>query len=176
MKSYVKKLSQNAKIPSRAHESDVGYDVWAIDYKIGLLDSFHNYRPQVTLFTGLSIKPPRGHYWELLPRSSVSKSLLMLANSVGIIDPDYTGELMFKFNFASSPKYFPNLHASHLSSIRTASESVENYMRNFIIPEEGKFWKVGQLVLRKKLSCEIVELNELPETERGSGGFGSTGN
>jgi len=176
MKSYIKKLSQNAKIPTKAHESDVGYDVWAIDYQIGMLDSLKNYRPQVTLKTGLSIKPPRGHYWELLPRSSVSKSLLMLANSVGIIDPDYTGELMFKFNFASLPKGFPKLEDDKLGGFCTALESVENYMDGFIKPEEGKFWKVGQLVLRKKLSCEILVLEELPETERGSGGFGSTGN
>ena len=78
---------KDAVLPSRAHPTDVGYDLVAIGKHKTL-------KSGVTLYdTGLVVIPPDGHYIEILPRSSISKTGYMLANSVGTIDPDYRGNL-----------------------------------------------------------------------------------
>lgn len=95
--------------------------------------------------TGLVCKPPQGYYTEILPRSSLIKTGYMLSNSVGIIDPDYRGRLMIALT-----KVNPNAP-------------------DLVIP----FTKC-QLVLRKFEEYHVEEVENLDETERGSGGFGST--
>jgi dUTP pyrophosphatase len=99
----------------------------------------------VTYDTGLSIEIPEGYVGLLFPRSSVSKTTLNLANSVGVIDSGYRGPLMLKFRYL----------------------------------EEGDVYEVGdrvaQLVIMKLPFVEIIEVSELSSSERGEGGFGSTG-
>jgi dUTP pyrophosphatase len=135
----VKKNHEQAVIPSRANESDIGLDLVAIkEYKV-----LNN---GVILYdTGLSVTPPKGYYLEILPRSSLSKTGWMLANSVGVVDPSYRGNLL-------------------IALIKIGNSS--------LIPLP--FCKC-QLVLRKaEYSC-VEEVSTLSETERGIGGFGSTG-
>ena len=130
---------EKAIIPTKAHEDDVGFDLTAIKiHKV--LDN------GVYLFdTGISITPPSGYYCEILPRSSISKTGWMLANSVGIIDPNYTGNLL-------------------IALIKVSSVSP---------PLELPFTKC-QLILRKVEKFEMNQTNSLKETDRGDGGFGST--
>jgi len=86
------------------------------------------------------------HYW-MLPRSSISKTGLMLCNSVGVIDQSYRGELMaFLWNTTDSPV-----------TVSKGSRLVQ-----IVAPDMGWISRV-----------EVV--NELDNTSRGSGGFGSTG-
>ena len=139
----VKKLVPEAVIPSKAKENDTGYDVTAIsDPEFN--DTYVQYR------TGLSIEVPEGYHTELFPRSSISKYDLVLANSVGMIDNGYRGELLFRFKLIK-PSVGP----------------------------PSKFYKkgdkIGQIVIRKTESLPIVEVDELSSTERGDGGFGSSG-
>ena len=80
------RLDPNARMPTRAHDTDVGYDVTNL-----LTESLaaNEYRP---IRTGLVIQPPPHHYFELVPRSSTFKKFgLVLANSIGIVDPTYCG-------------------------------------------------------------------------------------
>ena len=130
----------DAVIPSRANSTDIGLDLVAIkEYKI--LDN------GVILYdTGLKARAPEGYYLEILPRSSMSKTGWMLANSVGIIDPTYTGNLLIAL--IKGP--------------------------NNPSPVSLPFCKC-QLVLRKADYANVVEVSEFPETTRGEGGFGSTG-
>jgi dUTP pyrophosphatase len=130
---------ERAIVLTKAHEDDVGFDLTAIKvYKI--LDN------GVYLFdTGISVSPPAGYYCEILPRSSISKTGWMLANSVGIIDPNYTGNLLIA-----------------LIKVSTLSP-----------PLELPFTKC-QLILRKIETFQMVQTNSLKETDRGDGGFGST--
>lgn len=132
-------LSDNAVIPKRAHPSDIGADLTATSMKVE--------GRKVTYGTGLAVKPPKGYYFEILPRSSVSKKDLMLCNSVGVIDPNYRGELLLKFQI-------------------TAEKDPQIYALGD---------KIGQLVLRKSENYSFNIVETLDQTDRGTGGFGSTG-
>lgn len=136
----VVKTHENAIMPSRAHPLDIGLDLTAIKK--------HKTLPHGVIMydTGIAVKPPEGYYIEILPRSSISKTGWMLANSVGTVDPNYTGNLYI----ALTP-----VHPD--------------------VPEiELPFCKC-QLVVRKAEYLDVTEVSSLDDTDRGSGGFGSTG-
>lgn len=136
----VVKTHENAIMPSRAHPLDIGLDLTAIKK--------HKTLPHGVIMydTGIAVKPPEGYYIDILPRSSISKTGWMLANSVGTVDPNYTGNLYI----ALAP-----VHPD--------------------VPEiELPFCKC-QLVVRKAEYLDVTEVSSLDDTDRGSGGFGSTG-
>ena len=97
--------------------------------------------------TGLALEIPEDYVGLLLPRSSNSKKDLILTNSVGLIDATYRGEITFKFR-------------SQLSA----------YVDEYEIGE-----RVGQLLIIPRPHVELVEMDELSDTDRGNGGYGSTG-
>lgn len=96
--------------------------------------------------TGLAIEIPKGYVGLIFPRSSLSKYDLSLCNSVGVIDSGYRGEIVFKFKLG---------HSGHS------------------VYREGD--KVGQLIILPYPYINLIEVDELSTTERGFGGFGSTG-
>jgi dUTP pyrophosphatase len=98
--------------------------------------------------TGLAIEIPKGHVGLIFPRSSNSKTDLYLTNHVGVIDSGYRGEIMFKFRANPS-------------------------LINAKIYHPGD--RVGQLIIIPYPHVYLVETDELSGTERGEGGFGSTG-
>lgn len=103
----------------------------------------------ITYKLGFSTEIPRGYKAILIARSNLSKTPWVVANSIGIIDSDYRGEWMIKMRSVSGNLYEP-------------------------IPySEGD--RVGQMYLQKILEFEIEETDELQESKRGEGGFGSTG-
>lgn len=102
---------------------------------------------QVKYFTGLAIEIPYGYVGLIFPRSSVYKSGLSLSNAVGVIDSGYRGELMVVFN--------------------------KKFGMNLINYQIGD--RVAQIMILPYPKVMFVESEELSETERGSGGFGSTG-
>jgi dUTP pyrophosphatase len=81
-----------------------------------------------------------------MPRSSISKTGLMLSNSCGTIDSGYRGSITFKFLI--------------INNMQTQYEAGD---------------RIGQIIIRKLEYVEFVEVDELGESERGAGGFGSTG-
>ena len=89
MRVKIKKLHENAVIPQYAKKGDAGMDMTAVE----AFESDNH----ITYRTGLSIEIPQGYVGMLFPRSSVYKKGQILANSVGIIDSGYRGEIMFKF-------------------------------------------------------------------------------
>lgn len=96
--------------------------------------------------TGIALELPKDYVAFLFQRSSVSKMGLMLANCVGVIDSGYRGELIFKFRPLNDHPMLYNIGD-----------------------------KIGQIVIQKLPNIELVEAKELNKTERGDGGFGSTG-
>lgn len=140
MKIKFVRKHNDAFIPRRANSTDIGLDLVAIkEHKV--LSS------GVVLFdTGIAVTPPEGYYIEIVPRSSMSKSGWFLANSIGICDPSYTGNLLI------------------------ALARVDN---NASVPELP--FCLCQMVLRKAEYAEMEEVAGLEDTERGNGGFGSTG-
>lgn len=85
----IKKLNPNAIIPSYAKNGDAGLDVVAVSKRE--TDKFIEYR------TGLAFEIPKNHVMLIFPRSSLSNKDLILANSVGVIDSGYRGELFVRF-------------------------------------------------------------------------------
>lgn len=103
-------------------------------------------RDIVTYHTGIAVGLPENHLALLCPRSSVYKHQLQLANGLGIIDQGYHGELIFKFRI------------------------VQPHISRYSVGE-----RVGQLVVVPMPVLEAEEVDELEETERGEGCFGSSG-
>ena len=102
---------------------------------------------QEMICTNTSLSIPDGYFGMVVPRSSICNKLgLQLVNSVGIIDSDYRGEIMMCYK-------------------NTSSEPV-------VIPRGER---IGQIIITPYVDCEWVEVDRLDDTERGSGGFGSTG-
>ena len=97
--------------------------------------------------TGLIFEIPEGYHVEIYPRSSMAKRGIIIPNSPGIIDSDYRGEVKVMLYGL--------------------------FMRNHEIFQIGS--RIAQCRLVKNLSTKIKVVNKLSETERGSGGFGSTG-
>ena len=101
----------------------------------------------VKVGTGLSFELPRGTFGAIFPRSGLAtKSGLRPANCIGVCDSDYRGEYI----------------------IAVHNDSNTGQM---IHPGE----RIAQLILLPYIPMEFQEVNELSETERGAGGFGSTG-
>lgn len=98
--------------------------------------------------TGLSVKPPYGYYLELVPRSSIYKSGYLLANSIGVIDRSYTSTL--KLPLYKYDKTKPDLDLT-------------------------KPVRIAQLIPRPIEHFIPVQVDQLDSTNRGNGGFGSTG-
>ena len=98
--------------------------------------------------TGLAVEIPDGYVGLIFPRSSNSKTDLYLTNHVGVVDSGYRGEIMFKFRPV-------------------------NGLLNAKVFQVGD--RVGQLIILPYPSIEFDEVDELTNSERGDGGFGSTG-
>lgn len=104
---------------------------------------------QVMYDTGIAVEIPDGYGGFVFPRSSVSNRGLDLSNSTGVIDSQYRGSIRLVFNFTPSHPY-----------------------------SEGEYKvgeRIGQLIILPYPIIEPVESDTLSETERGAGGFGSTG-
>jgi len=100
--------------------------------------------------TGLAIEIPEGYVGLLFPRSSITKQDMILKNSVGVIDSGYRGEICLRFLKVQAPYM----------------EVEETY-------NVGD--KIGQLIILPYPQIEFEEVTELSNTERSTGGFGSTG-
>ena len=97
-----------------------------------------------------------------MPRSSVSKYNLVLANSIGLIDADYRGEVLIRFKYIWQPEDYKLNTYNKL-------EGTPNLER---IYKKGD--KICQLKVTKVEHAEFVLVDQLDSTQRGEGGFGST--
>ena len=138
MKVKIKKLNENAVIPSYSKQGDAGLDLTATSMTI---DEYGN----IVYGTGLAFEIPDGHFGLLFPRSSIAKYPIMLKNSVGVLDSNYRGEVTFKF------RQMENGDTYHVGD------------------------RIGQIIILPYPEIKFVESEELSDTERGSGGYGSTG-
>ena len=142
----IKKLHKDAVIPKYETDGSAGMDLTAVSKE-------YDEHGNVVFGTGLAIQIPTGYYADLRPRSSISKYDLVLANSVGTIDADYRGELILKFK----PSVYFGVNRGE---------------------DDGVMYEVGdriaQIVILPYPKVSFVEVGELTETERGTGGFGST--
>lgn len=98
MQIKFKKLVPEAIVPKKGTEYSAGYDLTAVS--MTYLSSGH-----IKYGTGIAVEIPDGCVGLLFPRSSVYKTGTMLANSVGVIDADYRGEIMAVFNHCGELSY-----------------------------------------------------------------------
>lgn len=155
-KIKVKKLHENATF-DQATSGSVGYDLTCVGYEFGEAPGGLEV---IFLKLGVQVEPIVGTYFELVPRSSFPiKFPLLQVNSPGVIDQDYRGELkmIVKFNLA------PWIDI----------DTYEKYKEYTLPTLIGK--KVAQAILRPMASVEIDFVDNLSNTEREDGGFGSTG-
>jgi dUTP pyrophosphatase len=141
MKLFIKKLKENAVIPSYAREGDAGMDLFSTEKY--LLKSGE----RILVSTGLAVEIPIGYEMQIRPRSGLAlKKGISLVNTPGTVDSGYRGEI-------------------GIIIINHGNEDFE------INPGD----KVAQAVLNKIETAEIEVVDELSESARGEGGFGSTG-
>lgn len=158
MNVKVKKLVPEAVIPSYAKSGDAGLDLTATSYEYK--DGRHVYG------TGLAIEIPEGYVGLIFPRSSICKHDLRLTNSVGVIDSGYRGEIKF---------FFEN---DQMEERGTREEYCE--YRSILIPHPShKIYKVGdrigQIIIMPYPKISLQEVEQLSESDRGTGGWGSSG-
>ena len=147
MEVKIKKLSQDAVVPTYAKHGDAGMDLTATS-------KTYDDNGNVVYGTSLAFEIPHGYVGLLFPRSSNTKKDLILGNSVGVIDSGYRGEVVFKFKSQLS-----------LTEFRKKSYN-DSY-------EVGD--RIGQIIIMPYPKVTFIEVDELGESERGNGGFGSSG-
>lgn len=151
----VKKLYEDSKLPTRAHESDGGMDMYAHSIKLLLKKGIISYG------LGVALELPAFHSGYLFPRSGIYNTGLDLSNSVGLVDSGYRGEVTVKFRvtFLGFVKFL-------LSKI---------FKKSF----EDNIYRIGdrccQLVVLPYPKVILESVTELSTSDRGSNGFGSTG-
>lgn len=162
MKLKIKKLHKDAVIPSYAKAGDAGLDLVATS-------KHYDENGAVVYKVGLAFEIPKGHVGLLFPRSSISKYDLALTNSVGVIDSGYRGEVMLKYkpilSFCDSEEPQDSDKWGWIAHAECPLNSDEYNIGD----------RVGQLIIIPIPTMVIEEVQELSETERGEGGYGSTG-
>lgn len=134
------RIYEEAVYPTKNKASDSGYD-------ITLIKPYKTFGPVTLYSTGIKVKPPLGYYFILVPRSSITKSGYMLANSIGIIDRSYVGEIL------------------------VALTKIRDDVPDLILPN-----KLVQIIPKKIQHFELIEVDSFDDetTSRGEGGFGSS--
>lgn len=137
----VKKLHENAVIPSYSKDGDAGMD-------LTITREIENTSFSVSYGFGIAMEIPRGYVGLVFPRSSVRNQDLILSNCVGVIDSGYRGEIQATFKKTNG-----------LDSMK------------YKVGDRG-----AQIIILPYPQIKMIESDELSNTERGEGGFGSTGN
>lgn len=125
--------------PSKNRYSDSGYDLTVVE-KIKEKDGVYYYD------TGIQVQPDNGYYFEVVGRSSISKTGWMIANNIGVIDASYRGNII-------------------IALVRVNKDAVE-----ITLP-----MRLAQMIPRQLVIMNPVEVDFLNDTTRGNGGFGSSG-
>ena len=153
MEVKINKLNPNAVIPKYAKVGDAGMDLVATTI-------IKDTPEQITYGMGIALEIPEGFVGLIFPRSSVRKTGLDLSNAVGVCDSGYRGELQATFNKIFGGERFYD-----------ETKNTED--------TSNDFYKVGdriaQIMIIPYPPIEFKEVDELSDSERGDGGFGSTG-
>ena len=149
MSVKIKLMHPDAVLPAYAKPGDAGMDLVAVDDGLWSDSNYIEYR------TGISLSIPLGFVGLVFPRSSISTRNLILTNSVGIIDAGFRGEITARFA----------ANATHVAS-GNWSTSYHPYVKGD---------KIAQLMILPYPIVEWRQVQELDKTERGEGGYGSTG-
>lgn len=151
----IKRLHPASVIPKYAKPGDAGLDLTAVSA------SFDDYG-NIVYHTGLAFEIPLGYVGLVFPRSSNCKKTLTLTNSVGVIDSGYRGEVTFR--------YRPHTQEVCVASPIGFDVDFSEDCRVYAVGE-----RVGQIIIMPYPTIEFEEVEDLSKTERGEGGYGSSG-
>lgn len=143
----VKRLVPEAILPTRGSKGAVGYDLYAAE-TVTLYSGRH-----ATVGTGIAVAIPEGCYGRIAPRSGLAARYGIDVLG-GVVDPDYRGEV--------------KVVLANLSDGLT-----DTRLYHFIDVHRGE--RIAQLIIERCETPDVVETDDLDATERGAGGFGSTG-
>ena len=133
-------------------KGDAGWDLTASDDpEFVFADDSKKNLLYIEYDTGIVIQPPNGFFTLVFARSSISNYNLFLANSVGVIDAGYRNSIKLRFKYSGKGKV----------------------TKNSLIYKKGD--KIGQLIFMPLLPLSVHQTENLETSERGLGGFGSTG-
>lgn len=145
MEVKIKRLHKDTVIPTYAKNGDAGMD-------LVVTEVISNTTFDVTYGTGIAMEIPKGYVGLVFPRSSIRKTDLSLTNSVGVIDSGYRGEIQLTFK-----KVF-------------GKNDIRLDQTDYKVGD-----RIAQIIIIPYPKIKFVEVDELTSTERGEGGFGSTG-
>lgn len=171
-------------VPKRAKTGDLGYDIVAtsdpiiVGEKMPILDvenqiDYYLSIDYIQYETSLQIQPQKDINWRgierkfhtlAFPRSSISTKNLILKNSIGLIDSGYSGKILMRYSYVWQPSDLVPLSGAAPFCIKVNKDKIYK-----------KGDKIAQLVPYKNIDADFIGVDELDNTDRGEGGFGSTG-
>lgn len=146
LKLKVKKLHPDAKLPTKAHASDAAFDLY-----VNGDDYWQSHNGVYAFKTGIAVEIPEGYYGQIACRSSLGREGYVVLG--GVVDSSYRGEVIVMLGLLQEPPLIARLAGQTFSP--------------------GA--RIAQLLILPVPQVEVVEVDELSSSERGTGGFGSTG-
>lgn len=133
------------EIPTYAHEGDACVDLKCMAIDIDMHEN------TIIIHTGIHVELPEGYVMLIIPRSSNCKTPLYMPNSIGVIDSGYRGEILIKYKAPDRLTFI-------------------NYKDYYKVGD-----RVAQAIVLPYPKIKFIEVEQLSESNRGNGGFGSTG-
>lgn len=150
MKVKIKKLVEDAVIPFYAKDGDAGMDLTCVNVE------YDPYTECEIYHTGIAVEIPKGYVGLVFPRSSNRKTDSYMTNSVGVIDSGYRGEILVCFKNRDCCECLIDVMLSRDNAYKKGD-------------------RVAQLIIMPYPQIEFEKVEELSDSERGTGGHGSTG-
>lgn len=166
-----KRLTDNAVTPSYAKDGDAGLDLVAISKEFKVIDGT---APYLEYGTGIAVEIPYGYVGLLFPRSSITKCAagVSLKNSVGVIDSGFRGEIMIRLEIPSDDCVWDG---EQFVQYFDGEEGPMSNGRNDLLPTPNVGDRIAQLIIIPYPTVRLQEVENLSDSDRGVGGFGSTG-
>jgi dUTP pyrophosphatase len=175
IKVKVKKLSPEAQIPLYATPGSACVDL------VSMEGVYIEPQSTKTISTGLSFEIPEGYKMAIYPRSGISaKTPIRVANSPAVIDCDFRGEVKIILTntmqlVANKNNVYYDLNGNHFTMSEPEMKKLQLSNVSWGTIKINKGDRVAQAEIVPVLQVEFEETLELSETERGDGGFGSSG-
>jgi dUTP pyrophosphatase len=158
MELKIKKMRDNFILPQKMSELAAGHDLFVSDIE--------QVEPDFVICRlGFAATPPPGYKIVFVPRSSLTKTRWIITNSPTQGDEDYTGEYQLRFRCIPKPGFQDPDNGKYFY--------YEKVMYDPFPYNVGD--RIGQMFIEKVNHFEFIEVDELEDTERGDGAYGSTG-
>lgn len=169
-----KKLSDTAITPTKGHYNDAGFDLYADE------DVILTHGETRAIATNIALELPDGYVADVRPRSGLTRDTALRVH-YGTVDAGYRGSVGIICENASYnmiPDYMESLKKIERS--KDEEQALQNMLEAILLAKAMMYEikrgdKIAQLVIQKIPDVQLIEADELNDTVRGAGGFGSTG-